>query len=123
MSANRTSTFDVNYVAELQRPYFHFRKIPEQTDVSRERLLHLAPFCLAEVATTEDDVGDVRHNEREFEIGLELNRKLSLLCEGLAEGREHREGHPRISASSTCRTCPPQPSFRLGSACHRGHGA
>ena len=74
-------TFDRDYIDNLDDYYRRNECIREQQYLSREKLLHLAAFCISKVATTVSEDGEPRRNRPHAEAALDAVGELVLLCE------------------------------------------
>jgi hypothetical protein len=111
-------TFDRDYIDNLEDYYRRNECIREQQYLSREKLLHLAAFCISKVAIAANEGAEPRRNGPQAEAALNAVRELAELCEmanqadasikpitivvgQICAERESHESHALPSGSST----------------------
>jgi hypothetical protein len=73
-------TFDRDYVDNLEDYYRRNECIREQQYLSRDKLLHLAAFCISKAVNTVHESVDSR-NDKQAETAMDAVRQLAQLCE------------------------------------------
>jgi len=78
-------TFDPYYIDDLQDYYRRNECVREQQYLSREKLLHLAAFCVSKATIQVAGQTEQHVDGSNREIALDVVRQLSVLCENVGQ--------------------------------------